>query len=73
MWHTLELGRLFYMCAHRILKIADTSMGPPPDLPSLLLNERIIYLGMPIVPQVTELIVAQLLFLSYESDRPITM
>ena len=35
-------------------------VGPPPDLPSLLLNERILYLGMPLVPSVTELIVAQL-------------
>jgi ATP-dependent Clp protease, protease subunit len=41
---------------------------PPPDLPSLLLKERIVYLGMPLVPAVTELIVAQLLFL--QSDDP---
>ncbi|HAG82997.1 MAG TPA: ATP-dependent Clp protease proteolytic subunit [Cyanobacteria bacterium UBA12227] len=45
---------------------------PPPDLPSLLLNERIIYLGLPLVPAVTELIVAQLLFLQYQDpDKPI--
>lgn len=42
-------------------------VGPPPDLPSLLLNNRIIYLGAPLVPQVTELMVAQLLYLNYES------
>jgi len=42
-------------------------VGPPPDLPSLLLNNRIVYLGAPLVPQVTELIVAQLLYLNYES------
>ncbi|KAI5604113.1 hypothetical protein BDE02_01G264300 [Populus trichocarpa] len=30
----------------------------PPDLPSLLLDARICYLGMPIVPAVTELLVA---------------
>jgi ATP-dependent Clp protease protease subunit len=41
---------------------------PPPDLPSLLLKERIVYLGMPLVPSVTELIVAQLLYL--QSDDP---
>ncbi|BDA69445.1 ATP-dependent Clp protease proteolytic subunit [Dulcicalothrix desertica PCC 7102] len=41
---------------------------PPPDLPSLLLKERIVYLGMPLVPAVTELIVAELLFL--QSDDP---
>ncbi|MBW4508729.1 MAG: ATP-dependent Clp protease proteolytic subunit [Scytonematopsis contorta HA4267-MV1] len=41
---------------------------PPPDLPSLLLKERIVYLGMPLVAAVTELIVAQLLYL--QSDDP---
>jgi len=25
-------------------------IGPPPDLPSLLLHNRIVYLGMPLVP-----------------------
>ena len=49
-------------------------IGPPPDLPSLLLNNRIVYLGMPIVPQVTELIIAELLFLQYDStEKPILM
>ncbi len=40
----------------------------PPDLPSLLLNARICYLGMALVPAVTELIVAELLWLG--SDNP---
>ncbi|KAL1544318.1 ATP-dependent Clp protease proteolytic subunit-related protein 1, chloroplastic [Salvia divinorum] len=40
----------------------------PPDLPSLLLDARIIYLGMPIVPAVTELLVTQFMWLDY--DRP---
>ncbi|KAK8923889.1 hypothetical protein KSP39_PZI019362 [Platanthera zijinensis] len=44
----------------------------PPDLPSLLLDARICYLGMPIVPAVTELIVAQLMWLDYDSpSKPI--
>ena len=38
---------------------------PPPDLPSLLLESRIVYLGMPLVSAVTELIVAELLYLQY--------
>lgn len=47
-------------------------VGPPPDLPSLLLNNRIIYLGMPLVPSVTELIVAELLFLNFETqEKPV--
>eukprot|EP00440_Ansanella_granifera_P071812 gb/GFBE01077931.1/.p1 GENE.gb/GFBE01077931.1/~~gb/GFBE01077931.1/.p1 ORF type:complete len:325 (+),score=67.96 gb/GFBE01077931.1/:1-975(+) len=49
-------------------------IGPPPDLPSLLLKERIVYLGTPITAEVTELIIAQLLYLNYESaDKPITL
>jgi ATP-dependent protease ClpP protease subunit len=37
--------------------------SPPPDLPSLLLDARIVYLGMPLVSAVTELIIAELLYL----------
>lgn len=49
-------------------------VGPPPDLPSLLLNERIVYLGMPIAAQVSELIVSELLYLQYDNPaKPITM
>ncbi len=45
---------------------------PPPDLPSMLLKERIVYLGMPLVPAVTELIIAELLYLQYEDpEKPI--
>ncbi|GAV74944.1 CLP_protease domain-containing protein [Cephalotus follicularis] len=44
----------------------------PPDLPSLLLDARICYLGMPIVPAVTELLVAQFMWLDYDSpSKPI--
>ncbi|XP_020577908.1 ATP-dependent Clp protease proteolytic subunit-related protein 1, chloroplastic [Phalaenopsis equestris] len=44
----------------------------PPDLPSLLLDARICYLGMPIVPAVTELIVAQFMWLDYDNpSKPI--
>eukprot|EP01041_Mallomonas_annulata_P012793 gene12793-26974_t len=48
-------------------------IGPPPDLPSLLLHNRIIYIGMPLVPSVTELVIAQLLYLNYQSEQTITM
>jgi len=55
---------------------------PPPDLPSLLLKERIIYLGSPLVSadeykrqlgvDVTKLIVAQLLYLQFsDPEKPI--
>lgn len=55
---------------------------PPPDLPSLLLKERIVYLGLPLYSSddikqqvgidVTELIIAQLLFLQFDDpDKPI--
>jgi ATP-dependent Clp protease protease subunit len=62
----------------------DSSYGrtPPPDLPSLLLKERIIYFGLPLVSpdeykqqlgvDVTELLIAQLLYLQYEDpEKPI--
>lgn len=55
---------------------------PPPDIPSLLLKERIVYLGLPLFSSdemksrigfdVTELIIAQLLYLqSEDSEKPI--
>ncbi|MBC8121130.1 MAG: ATP-dependent Clp protease proteolytic subunit [Gemmatimonadaceae bacterium] len=47
---------------------------PPPDLPSLLLNERIVYLGTAINDLVAELIVAQLLYLESEDPtKPISI
>ena len=45
---------------------------PPPDLPSLLLKERIVYLGTPLFAEVTKLIIAELLYLQSEDpDKPI--
>eukprot|EP00262_Sarcandra_glabra_P015941 TRINITY_DN5032_c1_g1_i1.p1 TRINITY_DN5032_c1_g1~~TRINITY_DN5032_c1_g1_i1.p1 ORF type:complete len:332 (+),score=61.26 TRINITY_DN5032_c1_g1_i1:202-1197(+) len=45
---------------------------PPPDLPSLLLNGRIVYIGMPLVPAVTELVIAELLYLQWmDPNQPI--
>merc|ERR1712078_942758 len=42
--------------------------GQPPDLPSLLYNERIVYIGMPLVQQVTELLIAELMY--FNQVRP---
>ncbi|KAJ7538577.1 hypothetical protein O6H91_11G055200 [Diphasiastrum complanatum] len=42
---------------------------PPPDLPSLLLNSRIVYIGMPLVAAVTELVIAELLYLQWLDPR----
>lgn len=45
---------------------------PPPDLASYLYKNRIVYLGMSLVPSVTELILAEFLYLQYEdADKPI--
>lgn len=57
---------------------------PPPDIQSLLLKERIVYFGLPLVSSdenkaqlgvdVTELIIAQLLYLQFDDpDKPIYM
>ncbi|KAL6753453.1 ClpP/crotonase-like domain-containing protein [Haematococcus lacustris] len=52
----------------------DRRKPPPPDLPSLLFDQRIVYLGMPLVPAVTELMVAELLYLEKQgSQLPIEM
>lgn len=59
--------------SHVHVSFASTEIGPPPDLPSLLLNNRIIYIGMPLVPSVTELVIAQLLYLNYQNENMITM
>jgi ATP-dependent Clp protease protease subunit len=49
-------------------------MGPPPDLPSMMLNNRIVYLGLPLASSVTELVVAELLYLNFDSSNdPIFM
>eukprot|EP01023_Acetabularia_acetabulum_P036184 TRINITY_DN3423_c0_g1_i3.p1 TRINITY_DN3423_c0_g1~~TRINITY_DN3423_c0_g1_i3.p1 ORF type:complete len:349 (+),score=52.42 TRINITY_DN3423_c0_g1_i3:37-1047(+) len=39
----------------------------PPDLPSLLLDGRIVYIGMNLVPSVTELVISELLWLNYNT------
>jgi len=50
----------------------DASSQLPPDLPSYIFKERIVYLGMTLVPSVTELILAELLYLQYENNiKPI--
>ncbi|KAL5786809.1 hypothetical protein ACOSQ2_009201 [Xanthoceras sorbifolium] len=43
--------------------------SPPPDLPSLLLHARIVYIGMPLVPAVTELVVAELMYLQWMDPK----
>lgn len=47
---------------------------PPPDLESLLLQERIVYLGTPLAPAVAQLIIAELLYLQSEDpEKPIKL
>ncbi|XP_042418896.1 ATP-dependent Clp protease proteolytic subunit-related protein 4, chloroplastic-like [Zingiber officinale] len=42
---------------------------PPPDLASYLYKNRIVYLGMCLVPAVTELMMAEFLYLQYEDAK----
>ncbi|KAL7212699.1 hypothetical protein ACSBR2_015391 [Camellia fascicularis] len=45
---------------------------PPPDLALYLYKNRIVYLGMSLVPSVTELILAEFLYLQYkDEEKPI--
>lgn len=47
---------------------------PPPDLPSYFFKERIVYLGMPLLPSVTELLHASFMYLAWENpEKPIYM
>jgi len=64
------------VCEHT--RIATRMVGErppgqaPPDLPSLLLDGRICYIGMPLVAAVTELVISELLWLNYSSpDKPV--
>eukprot|EP00873_Tetraselmis_striata_P011848 jgi/Tetstr1/432112/TSEL_002266.t1 len=45
----------------------DATEQTPPDLPSYLFKERIVYLGMSLVPAVTELLLAEMIYLQYDS------
>ncbi|KAI8001310.1 hypothetical protein LOK49_LG09G01052 [Camellia lanceoleosa] len=42
---------------------------PPPDLALYLYKNRIVYLGMSLVPSVTELTLAEFLYLQYEDEE----
>uniref|UniRef100_A0A0C9QVF2 ATP-dependent Clp protease proteolytic subunit n=1 Tax=Wollemia nobilis TaxID=56998 RepID=A0A0C9QVF2_9CONI len=47
---------------------------PPPDLPSYFFKERIVYLGMPLLPSVSELLHASFMYLAWDDpDKPIYM
>ena len=68
----LSGGLIMASAAGGGVMVDGVRVGPPPDLPSLLLHNHIVYCGMPLVPAVTELLVAQLLYLSSECQiRPI--
>merc|ERR1712146_639044 len=59
---------------NRLVKNREKPSSAAPDLPSLLLENRIVYIGMPLVSIVTELIIAELLYLQYrDQHKPITM
>ncbi len=57
-----------------IVIVEDTPRGERAyDLFSRLLQDRIIFIQTPIVPEIGNLVVAQLLFLQREGDDPIHM
>lgn len=75
-WYGGDEGRLNVEAYSRIeTKMAASSSIPgqaPPDLPSLLLDGRICYIGMALVPAVTELLISELLWLNYSApEKPI--
>lgn len=42
---------------------------PPPNLRSHLLQARIVYIGLPLIPAVTQLVLGQLLYLKWENPK----
>ncbi|XP_062077820.1 ATP-dependent Clp protease proteolytic subunit-related protein 4, chloroplastic-like [Humulus lupulus] len=62
-----------------IMQVIPFSRGsaweqPPPDLASYLYKNRIVYLGMSLVPSVTKLILVEFLYLQYEdANKPISL
>ncbi|EFJ48165.1 hypothetical protein VOLCADRAFT_74777 [Volvox carteri f. nagariensis] len=71
--HLIGQGRKRLIVQARAARY-DRRKPPPPDLPSLLFDQRIVYLGMPLVPAVTELMVAELLYLEKQgATLPIEM
>jgi ATP-dependent Clp protease protease subunit len=42
---------------------------PPPDLPSLLLDQRIVYIGTPLTAKATEILVGELLWLNFANPN----
>lgn len=56
----------------RIPLFSNARERKPPDLNSLLLSERIVFIGLPIQPTVAHLVISQLLYLDYDSaEKPI--
>merc|ERR1712039_885684 len=50
----------------------DSSSAP--DLPSLVLNQRIVFIGKPLASQVSELLIGELLWLNFiDQEKPIYM
>lgn len=69
-----KLLRVLPQIEMQMRTIDGVPIGPPPDMPSLLLDERIVYIGSPLVPQVAELIVAELLYLNFNKpDEDVQM
>ncbi|KAG1656532.1 hypothetical protein FOA52_005558 [Chlamydomonas sp. UWO 241] len=67
-------GGRIRLVVHARTATGDRRRPPPPDLPSMLFDNRIVYLGMPLVPAVTELMVAELLYLEKQGAAlPIEM
>lgn len=58
-----------YWC--QVIPFSGDASGedPPPDLASYLFESRIVYLGMSLVASVTELILAEFLYLQYEDEE----
>ncbi|KAK4338188.1 hypothetical protein RND71_042675 [Anisodus tanguticus] len=74
LWNAMERNTRCFSDRDNISIVIPFSRGsaweqPPPDLASYLYKNRIVYLGMSLVPSVTELILAEFLYLQYEDEE----
>ncbi|KAL7243387.1 hypothetical protein ACSBR1_015729 [Camellia fascicularis] len=64
--------RMLSSSTNRTLSWGSAWEQPPPDLALYLYKNRIVYLVMSLVPSVTELILAEFLYLQYkDEEKPI--
>lgn len=64
--------KYFVLFLMHYFSLASSLFRTPPDLPSAMLQNRVVFIGMHVTPAVTELVLAQLLYLNSESRTEVS-